>query len=417
MLRPPRGVLTSRHKVLFISLAALLVLSLLYSRSSYRSSRPPLPHPLISLTSTPQRVNTTLGPTLWSLVRQSHPPSAIRVHLPLSEDGIAPTSLPSSDAVYRHPLVQIVYVEDEGPATKFYPSIRAAFELAKAENDLSPLLSPIVVVDDDHLYSPVLVETLVRAWEERGREAAVALRGWRVRRDLRWGVGGGWEEVRRHVVEGWRVSRGYRVGVITANEGYLITPSFFLSPSLRFSSFSLSSSLSPSQKLSLLPSPSSLPFFFPPSSSAPESLHLVDDILLSGSLAQSLIPRFVVPLCAEPGPPSVDITPPSRTEEEKAGGPRSPLEHHLAEHGKSRGEANDEALAYFGAAFAAERDDEGGEGSLWYDMRSVEERRADGNRGEPQWKGWAGRTWSEVSKWAFYTRARRVWGGQRVVWN
>lgn len=75
----------------------------------------------------------------------------------------------------------------------------------------------IVVVDDDHAYSTELVETLVRG-HERDRGRVVGLRGWRVRRDLVWGVVR--EEYWRYVVRGWELKKGteWRVGVVTANE-------------------------------------------------------------------------------------------------------------------------------------------------------------------------------------------------------
>ncbi|GAA6028650.1 hypothetical protein JCM8097_007329 [Rhodosporidiobolus ruineniae] len=415
---------------LVAGLCALLLLLQLFRTSLCPSSSPSSPHhpgalprPLVSLTSTRQRLSTSLPPTVWSLVRQSLPPRAVRIHLPLEQQHAF--SLADLDPVFRHPLVELRFVEDEGPATKFLPALREALETAANGGDLRALDDPVVVLDDDHVYSPVALETLARAWVERGGRAAVGSRGWRVREDRKWGVSG-WEEVRRHVVEGWRIRKPYRVGVVTANEAYMVAPSFFLPPSTRTLLSSLSTPSrdfppSPSQQPPPSPSidrslllPLALPLFSP-SPGAPQSLHLVDDLHLSGCLALSRIARFVVPL-PPPDPPSLDITPPSRTAEEKQGGPRSPLEHHLREHGKTRAEANDEALGWYGDAFGAERDEEGRE--IWYDMRSAAERRADvSSQGrEPDWAGWGGRTWSEVSKWAYWRRARGRWG-EKVWWN
>ncbi|GAA5898492.1 hypothetical protein JCM6882_007796 [Rhodosporidiobolus microsporus] len=420
MSRSPRGAtlsLTARGKVV----VAVLALLTLFQLIRLPSSQPPtsLPRPVVSLTSNWRRLNTSLPPTLWSLVRQSHLPASIRVHLPLERDEDQ-ANLEALDPVFRHPLVDVRYVKDEGPATKFLPALREAFERA-ADGDLAALDEPVLVLDDDHIYSPVLVETLTRAFVEK--KAAVALRGWRVREDLRWGVSG-WEELQRHVVEGWKIRRPYQVGVITANEGYILSPSMLLPPSVRAS---LTPSLSDRDPLhpsgSSLSSinlaaldPSSIPLFSPPAN-APESLHLVDDILLSGSLSAASTPRWVVPL-PPPNPRSLDITPPARTQQEKDGGPRSPLEHHLLEHGMSRAQANDEVLGWFGDAWAKERDEAsgGGEGSLWYDMRPEAERRRDGRVGEPEWAGWMSRTWSELAKYAFWKRARRRWG-EAAVWN
>ncbi|BGP49545.1 Leucine carboxyl methyltransferase 1 [Rhodotorula kratochvilovae] len=259
------------------------------------SSRPPrgLPRPLVSLTSTPDRLSTSLAPTVWSLLRQSLPPEAIHVYLPRTDDG-EPTDavrarLAADEPVLAHPLVEVRFVPDEGPATKFLAVLREAFE--RARHSPAALEQPIVVVDDDHVYSPALVETLATAFLRHGGEAAVALRGWRVREDLQWGVV--WEDVKRHVIEGWRLQDSYQVGVNTANEGYLVTPSMFLPPALR--------ALAP-------PTTSSLASLSPIFSSASPAAHLVDDILLSDVLANHSVPRVVVPLRA-PEPPSVDITP------------------------------------------------------------------------------------------------------------
>ncbi|GAA5972115.1 hypothetical protein JCM11641_002502 [Rhodosporidiobolus odoratus] len=378
----PSPTLCAQALFCLIVLVSLWLLSYFPSSTPFSTSQ--LPHPLISLTSTPARLHTTLPPTLWSLVRQSHPPRRIRVYLHLTNG--------------------VEFVPDEGPATKFLPALRAAFSLASSTSNPAILHDPILVCDDDHIYTPVLVETLVKAWVERKGEAAVGLRGWRVREDLKWGVSG-LAEVRRHVVEAWRLKEPYRVGVLTANEGYLIAPFFFLP---LFTRTHLSS-----QNLSTLPSLSPL---LSPASNAPSSLHLVDDILLSGSLSLSSVPRYIVPLRA-PEPPNVDITPRATEAEEEAGAPRSPVEKHLKEHGKSRGEANDEALAWFGEAWARERDEEvAGGGKLWFDMRSEVERRKDGWPGEPGWAAAGRRAWSQVSKWAFYKRAQRRWG-EVVCWN
>lgn len=175
----------------------------------------------------------------------------------------------------------------------------------------------------------------------------------------------------------------------------------FLSPATRAALLHSPSTF----KLSLL-SPSAIPLFSPPPD-APESLHLVDDILLSGSLASTSTPRFVVPL-PPPTPPSVDITPRRRPPAERAGeAGRSPVEEHLAAHGKSRNEANDEALEWFGEAWKKE--------GIWYDMRTSEERR-DRRGDEPEWAGTGSRFLSEVAKWGWYRRAKAKWGEQ-VRWH
>jgi hypothetical protein len=111
---------------------------------------------------------------------------------------------------------------------------------------------------------------------------AIGLRGWRVRRDLQWGVSPG--EMEDHIAEGWRIREPFQVGVLTANEGYFVRPRFFLDNSI----------LRPED---------------PRSNSSPsraQVLHLgelqgtparyADDIWLSGHLAVRGIRRYVVPL-------------------------------------------------------------------------------------------------------------------------
>ncbi|KAI9094668.1 hypothetical protein DFS34DRAFT_595618 [Phlyctochytrium arcticum] len=103
-----------------------------------------------------------------------------------------------------------------------YPGRKQAEQIARKS---SLLLDAIVVCDDDHYYPPNWFETLMSF----GRDmpgAAVGFRGWRVRRDLLWGVKS--DERRAHVVKGHQVVNPYQVGVLTGSNGYLIRPWFFL---------------------------------------------------------------------------------------------------------------------------------------------------------------------------------------------
>ena len=135
-------------------------------------------------------------------------------------------------------------------------------------------------IDDDHSYCPDLVSTLVSYSNlETYANTAVGLRGWRVRSDLHWGVSP--EEMQDHVADGWKLAEPFRVGVLTANEGYLIKPRFFLDVS-KLEDHTLDwSSGAPLLDLHQLNA---------------SAAHLVDDIWLNGHLSAQGIPRFVVPL-------------------------------------------------------------------------------------------------------------------------
>lgn len=193
---------------------ALLALSLLFLSLPSPSS-PPAPRAIISLASTSLRLSHELPPTLWSLLRQSSPPLQIRLHLPKEEEVEIKGRMERGELseVFGHDKVRLVWAEDEGPATKFLGTVRDLLERAGQDERL--LEQEVVVVDDDHVYSPELVQTLLDAHERRPG-AAVGMRGWRVREDLRWGVE--WKQYWRHVVQGWQLKEDYRVGVLTANE-------------------------------------------------------------------------------------------------------------------------------------------------------------------------------------------------------
>lgn len=203
--------------------------------------------PIITLASSSQRLNTTLPVAVSSLLSQSLPPSSINVYLPLEDR--ATVDLDALHPVFSHPTVHLSFVEDVGPSTKFIPMLRSLLDQGPPGLD-----KQVIVVDDDHAYSSELVRTLVRGFEREKGSVAVGLRGWRVREDCKWGVGP--DELARHVVEGWKISAPYKVGVLTANEvrqeprlreklkgehggtdrssnasqGYLVTPRMFVPP-------------------------------------------------------------------------------------------------------------------------------------------------------------------------------------------
>jgi len=146
-----------------------------------------------------------------------------------------------------------------------------------------------------------------------------------VRPDLKWGVT--LNELDRHVQHGHRLAEPYSVGVLTANEGYLVTPRMFL-PQVSPNTHPPISALAPILNTkTLMSSPA----------------HLVDDIWMAGSLATRGVSRYVIPL---PGPPSIDVT------------VTHTLEEHMGTDGMSRAQANTAALKMFTEAFSRE--------NLWY---------------------------------------------------
>jgi hypothetical protein len=130
-----------------------------------------------------------------------------------------------------------------------------------------------------------------------------------VREDLIWGVGD--DEISYHVIDSFRISEIYRVGIVTANYAYLIRPSFF--DSHIYIDFN---QVSP-------------------------DIRRVDDIWLNGHASKRNISRFVIPTCC----PSISVT---RTHE---------LENYLIAHKMTRSEANSHAIEWFKNSW---------EKDLWY---------------------------------------------------
>lgn len=142
-----------------------------------------------------------------------------------------------------------------------------------------------------------------------------------------------------HVAEGWRLAEPFQVGVLTANDAYLVRPKFFIDPAAQEQSQDWS------QRAPLLD-------YARLNDSA---AHLVDDIWLNGHLCKNGIPRYVVPLIpsssvsswssvllANDAIPSIDVT--------KA----HTLEGRIQREGFTRTTANWVALSLFEKAWRAE---------------------------------------------------------------
>ncbi|KAJ3054358.1 hypothetical protein HK097_002022 [Rhizophlyctis rosea] len=274
------------------------------------------PEVIVSLATTSHRARRgELRSTLQSLLQQTVPPTAIQVFIPREEEVWFNGQLyhPAEGVINKfprnelqNPLIQLVPAPDVGPATKFIHVLRfymanKGTEMPTRNNRTTTKEPAIIICDDDHLYSPVWIETLLR-YHQQKPNAAIGFRGWRVREDLKWGVMP--NEYAHHVIFGEDLSSPYRVGVLTANEGYLVLPSFFKTPEI-------------------------LDF-----SVAPENAKWVDDIWMNGHLAKQKIHRYVIPTSEA----SLDIT-----------------QYHTLESGMdgahtTRAESNDQMLNYFGSS-------------------------------------------------------------------
>ncbi|MEY2878413.1 MAG: hypothetical protein RLZZ15_793 [Verrucomicrobiota bacterium] len=171
---------------------------------------------VITLTTIPSRIGA-LELTLKSLLRQSARPREIRLCVPAwSERERRAYVLPEWLNGLR--CVTVVPCADEGPATKFLPTLRA----------VAPDQA-VVVVDDDRVYHRRLLENyavLARAHPTDALSAA----GWRVPADLidrpttlrRRLVGAAHVPRRAH-----RLRRPERTDIVQGVHSYLVRPRFF----------------------------------------------------------------------------------------------------------------------------------------------------------------------------------------------
>ncbi|KIY48428.1 hypothetical protein FISHEDRAFT_58928 [Fistulina hepatica ATCC 64428] len=295
---------------------------------------------LVSLSSSLDRMDRELPITIQSLVSQTVLPYEIRIYLPLEEEDFVRQRVQASrgedvsakplPAVLLHPVVRLLHRDDYGAATKYLHVIRDMLRGADSGFPDVTLNQPIIIVDDDHSYSPHLVSTLLQA-HKAYPDAAVGFRGWRIRLfspDLEWGVPS--DEYDRHVIQGHMLAEPYRVGVLTANEGYLVVPRFFV-----FNAISQNGRPIESESISYETSAELLNMLHLMSASG----HLADDIWMSGNLARQHVPRYVVPL---PGPASVDVAHTRR------------LDARLEAEGLSRTSVNGVALQRFSDAWIDE---------------------------------------------------------------
>lgn len=116
-----------------------------------RSLRAERPKIVVSLTTIPERING-LKYTIGSLLKQTLKPDEIAVNIPMKTLKGKEYIIPSWLTEMRNTRVKLYRPEtDYGPASKLL------FTLKRESPD-----TKIIVVDDDHVYPPILIETLVR---------------------------------------------------------------------------------------------------------------------------------------------------------------------------------------------------------------------------------------------------------------
>jgi hypothetical protein len=171
---------------------------------------------VVTLTTIPSRIEA-LGPTVKSLLRQTARPVEIRLCVPAwSEREQCAYAVPPW--LRALPGVTIVSCADEGPATKFLPTLRAM------EPDQA-----VVVVDDDRIYHPRLLEKLAELVAAHPDEV-VSAAGWDAPADridrptTLWArlTGAAYVPVR-----GNQLRRARRVDIAQGLHGYVVRPRFF----------------------------------------------------------------------------------------------------------------------------------------------------------------------------------------------
>lgn len=206
----------------------------------------------MSLSTIPSRIDK-LQSTLKSLLRQNRRPAEIRLNVPsYSRREGRPYAIP--DWLAQMKSVTLVDCQDYGPATKLVPSVL----------NLMPK-QRILVLDDDRIYPPDLVEDMQRLADAHP-DWVISSSGWRVPDDLT-----DRPTTLKAVLKGEKyvpvlasVIRGpVNVDVVQGVHGYLVQPRFFDKEALT------------------------------DYTRAPDAARFCDDVWLS---AQARAPKFVFPM-------------------------------------------------------------------------------------------------------------------------
>lgn len=171
---------------------------------------------VVCLTTIPSRI-PYIEDTLKSLLYQSRRPRLIRLHVPMfsRREQRFYTIPPYLEALQS---LEVVRCEDYGPATKLIPALQAFAPDQK-----------ILVVDDDRLYPPTLVDDFHR-WSNQHPDVVIGLTGWIVPQDLTHRRTTFWSDLCQRppsLVKSTRVRKGKQVDVVEGYAGYLVKPEFF----------------------------------------------------------------------------------------------------------------------------------------------------------------------------------------------
>jgi hypothetical protein len=171
---------------------------------------------VICLTTIPSRL-PYLQPALKSLLYQSRAPARICLHLPrISRREARPYEPPEWLLGMRS--VEVVRCEDHGPATKLIPALKDA-----------PPERKLLIVDDDKLYPPDMVERFHR-WAEAYPDAAIGSSGWIVPGDLTDRPVSVWRDLRGAPparLKATQLKAPTAVDIIQGHSGYLVRSRFF----------------------------------------------------------------------------------------------------------------------------------------------------------------------------------------------
>jgi hypothetical protein len=199
---------------------------------------------VISLSTIPNRINKLL-PTLRSLTDQSMKSTQINLVVPrFSTRENKAYEIPAK--IKQFPGLNIVESEkDWGPITKLIPTLQS--EAGQPD-------SIIIAVDDDNIYPPTFIETMVKGSLQHPH-AALGLCGCNLSPARRWDYHGG--------IKGNRIAQDRAVDFVLGCGGILVKPAFFNTALLDYAP-------------------------------APSAAFFVDDIWINGHLARNQIPRYVV---------------------------------------------------------------------------------------------------------------------------
>jgi hypothetical protein len=171
---------------------------------------------VVSLSTIPSRI-ALMEPVIKSLLRQTVAPASIVINVPhnsLREN--RGYDIPSFLAKLR--TVTIMRCDDVGPATKLLPTLRR-----------EPLDRLIIVVDDDRIYPPRLVEELITA-AQFDPESAFCMSGWIAPKDMTDKPTTIWSNfwlTPPTQLRGRRLAAPTPIDVLMGYAGYIVRPKFF----------------------------------------------------------------------------------------------------------------------------------------------------------------------------------------------